>query len=149
MDEDEFWKTVNGSREAARAIPRRPSEDFIAVHERTLADALKRLSPEEVAGFEWRFREASRRAYRWGLWAAAYWLCGGCSDDGFTDFRACLISLGRAAYESALHDPDSLADVVALPGAPYMQAEGFQYVASRVYESMTGSSSIPHDPHTL
>ena len=32
--------------------------------------------------------------YRWDMWAAAYLIGGGCSDDGFIDFRAGLIAQG-------------------------------------------------------
>jgi hypothetical protein len=63
---------------------------------------------------------------------------GGCSDDGFIDFRSCLISLGKDRYFQALEDPDSLAEVVGREDTPYMQAEGFQYVAMNVYRDKTG-----------
>src|SRR5207247_1890272 len=84
------------------------------------------------------FWERHAHAYRWDLWAAAYWLGGGCSDDGFIDFRSCLISLGKTDYERILADPDNLVDVVDRPDAPYMHSEGFQYIASRVYKELTG-----------
>jgi hypothetical protein len=113
------------------------------VHEKTLAEELEALSPEEVAAFDDRFWERHRAAYNWGLWAVAYWLGGGCSDDGFTDFRACLISLGEDVYNRAVADPDSLADVVDQPDCPYMQSEGFQYIALDVYERKTGSRDRP------
>jgi hypothetical protein len=45
------------------------------------------------------------------LWGAAYVIEGGCSDDSFDYFRAYLISRGRAVYERAIADPDSLADI--------------------------------------
>ncbi|XIE77187.1 DUF4240 domain-containing protein [Streptomyces sp. SBR177] len=48
--------------------------------------------------------------YRWDVWAAAYLIGGGCSDDGFMDFRAGLIALGRDWYERAAACPDSLAE---------------------------------------
>jgi hypothetical protein len=44
--------------------------------------------------------------YRTDLWALAYLLRGGCSDDSFMDFRAWLILQGREAYAGALEDPD-------------------------------------------
>ena len=80
------------------------------------------------------------QAYRWDLWATAYWLHGGCGDDGFLDFRSCLISLGKGLYLQILEDPDSLADLAGRFDIPYMQAEGFQYVASKVYREKTGQS---------
>ena len=138
MDEDQFWQIIESSREDARKVPREPIQDFLDVHEQTLAAALRTLSPEKIIGFNNRFWNAHHRAYRWNLWAAAYWTCGGCGGDGFIDFRACLISLGRKAYEQVLRDPDSLAEIVDQPDLPCLQCEGFQYVASKVYREKTG-----------
>jgi Protein of unknown function (DUF4240) len=60
--------------------------------------------------FEVQHRQAFADSYDWGLWGAAYVIDGGCSDDGFDYFRAYLISRGRAVFEAAMADPDSLAD---------------------------------------
>src|SRR5262245_37427776 len=128
MDETRFWEIVDTSRAKARKIPLQPGQDFIDVHEQTLAEALRALPAEEIFAFRERFWERHAHAYRWDLWAAAYWLGGGCSDDGFIDFRSCLISLGKTNYERILADPDNLVDVVDLPDTPYMQSEGFQYI---------------------
>jgi len=138
MEESSFWQLVETTRAQAIAKPRPKSRDIIDVHIETLTAALEKLAPAEVAGFAARFTELSGRAYRWDLWGAAYWMGGGCGDDGFTDFRATLISLGEKAYAAALADPDSLADTIDAPDMPYMQSEGFQYVAGRVYRKRTG-----------
>ncbi|MEL6211002.1 MAG: DUF4240 domain-containing protein, partial [Pseudomonadota bacterium] len=47
-------------------------------------------------------------AYRQDLWALAYLLKGGCSDDSFAAFRCWLILQGKAAFEDTLADPDSV-----------------------------------------
>jgi hypothetical protein len=60
----------------------------------------------------------------------------GCSDDCFRDFRAYLISLGRAPYEAALKDPDSLAPVVE--DAETGDWENADDVAPDAYEDATG-----------
>jgi hypothetical protein len=138
MEEASFWKIIASSRQRAREMKRRPRQDFIDLHEQTLADALRRFPPAEMIAFRERFSYYHGLAYRWDLWAAAYWLHGGCSDDGFLDFRSCLISLGKELFFRVLEDPDALADIVGRPDTPYMQAEGFQYVASKVYEEKTG-----------
>jgi hypothetical protein len=138
MDEARFWSIIEATREAAKARPRERATDFIDVHEQTLRDALAALTPDDIAAFAARFEELSVRAYRWDLWGAAYWMHGGCSDDSFIDFRACLISLGKDRYYAALANPDSLADIIDAPDIPYMKAEGFQYVAGKVYKSLTG-----------
>jgi hypothetical protein len=104
---------------------------------------LTRLTPEELVGYQQRFGYFMDKSYRWDIWGAAYWLGGGCSDDGFLDFRSCLISLGEAMFAAILANPDYLADLVDRPDVPYMQTEGFQYVAMRVYREKTGEDRIP------
>lgn len=141
MDENRFWSIVDTSREQARKMEKRPGQDFLDLHEQTLADALRQLQPADIAGFNTRFWTYHGMAYRWDLWAIAYWMHGGCGDDGFIDFRSCLISLGKQRFLQALDDPDSLAEIIDRPDTPYMQAEGFQYVASKVYREKTGQEA--------
>ena len=137
MDEDQFWNIIDNSRNVAALVNRDSGTDFIQVHEQSLDDLLRQLSPTQIVEFEVQFTKLFFKAYRWDLWAAAYWLFGGCSDDGFMDFRSCLISLGKDLYYQVLDDPDVLADIVDATNVPYMQAEGFQHVASRVYREIT------------
>src|SRR5262249_53956418 len=92
---------------------------------------------EEIVEFDKIFREYWIRAYTWDLWGAAYIIDGGCSDDGFMDFRGWLISEGEKAFENALKDPESLVRVVREDDED-CQYEGFQYVASMAWEKKTG-----------
>ncbi|AKF11486.1 hypothetical protein DB32_008635 [Sandaracinus amylolyticus] len=96
---------------------------------------LRALTPEDVAGFAHIFETLHARAYRWDLWHAAYVIEGGCSDDGFTDFRSGLIGLGREVFENALRDPLTLA---RLSGDSAFSQEGMRYAARRAYERITG-----------
>src|SRR5438270_601527 len=98
MEEARFWSIVDSARQRAREMKRRPGQDFIDLHEQTLADALRPLPPADIIAFSERFWYYHATAYRWDLWAAAYWLHGGCSDDGFIDFRSCLVSLGKELF---------------------------------------------------
>ena len=132
MDKDQFWSIIDSSRAAAAKMKRAPGQDFLDLHEQTLAEALRALPPEDIAAFNDVFWSIHRSAYRWDLWGAAYWLHGGCGDDGFTDFRACMISLGKEHFARVLSNPDALADLAGRPDIPYTQAEGFQYIADRV-----------------
>ena len=68
---------------------------------------------------------------------AAYLINGGCSDDGFAYFRSWLISRGRAAYEGAIRDPDSLAGSVD-PDRDDYEFEDLWGLALVVYEERTG-----------
>ena len=53
-------------------------------------------------------------SYRSSLWAAAYVINAGCSDDGFGYFRGWLMFQGRETFGQAVADPDSLADLAAV-----------------------------------
>jgi hypothetical protein len=107
-----------------------------------LAARLDALEPEAIAAFQHHFDEEHARAYTWPLWGAAYLMEGGCSDDGFIDFRYGLISRGQKTFESALAEPDSLA--VLLDEDDFLSNEEFGYVAAEVYENKTGAP-IPRD----
>src|SRR5207244_5250545 len=100
---------------------------------------LEQSEPDDIVEFDRLFREYWARAYTWDLWAAAYIIGGGCSDDGFMDFRGWLISKGEKVFENALKDPESLVHVVNEDDED-CQYEGFQYVASQAWENKTGKS---------
>ena len=97
MDRDDFWRHI----EAARS--RNPG-----AYELGLRNQLEALSIADIVGFREHFDRLFDAAYRWDLWGAAYLIEGGCSDDGFTDFRYGLIALGQRTFEAALAKPDSL-----------------------------------------
>lgn len=139
MNEDTFWQLV----EAAKAETR----PELSNQPELLRQKLEALPPSDIAEFGKRFRRLHRDAYRWDLWAAAYIIEGGCSDDAFADFRAGLIGLGREAYYDALRDPGTL---VRQPtrGVDFSQ-EGLLYVAEEAYSNATGQSMPDdgiHDP---
>ncbi len=122
MNRDEFWNHVDAART-------RNSED----PESGLREELAGLDVTELASFVTHFDAVGDAAYRWDLWGAAYLIGGGCSDDGFTDFRYGLIAQGRKVYEAALADPDSLADV-----DDEIPNEGFGYVGISMLEENGG-----------
>jgi len=143
MAEGRFWALIGESRDRASAQRLQPGEDFIDRHIAEHFEVLRKLTPDELIAYNIRFHHYWRLSYRWDLWAVAYWLHGGCSDDGFTDFRACLISLGKAWFFQVLNDPDALTDLDGRPDVPYMQSEGFQYVDYKVYKEKTGEDGMP------
>ena len=125
MEDSRFWEIV----------------DSVALHVSDpeevldgLVDALKKLKPEEIVAFKQKQYEIEDRAYRWDIWAVAYILNGGCSDDGFEYFRAGLISGGREKYEAALKRPETIADWLPVD----FESEDFMYLANDAYESLTG-----------
>jgi hypothetical protein len=134
METAAFWAIVDESRNTFD--PRRTDGNMEAQVDR-FQELLAELTPAELMEFQREFETHMHRAYRWDLWGAAYVIEGGCSDDGFTDFRSWLISLGREAYESALRDPESLLDVAHAAGIEVASFEEFQYVPMQVYEAAT------------
>lgn len=142
LTEDEFWALINEVNSAANGDPE--------AKEKALEARLRALEPEAVLAFGEHFDAKFDQAYTWPLWAAAYIIEGGCSDDGFMDFRSCVVFLGRDAYEAALEAPDSLAaqDDDVLEDLFY---EGLQYAHSTVYEEKAGKSrprrtNAPQEP---
>jgi hypothetical protein len=139
MNTDDFWALVD----SASTGHDQPTVDGEAVAA-ALVKLLAARSPGDILQFEERFEQLSEALYRWDVWAAAYLIGGGCSDDSFMDFRAGVIALGRDWYERVLTSPDALADhpVVrraAAQGEDYVVfAEPMNYVASHAYEEVTG-----------
>lgn len=120
MTEAQFWETIDASRDA--------DEDRQL---QKLGKHLQKLSTEQIVAFENTFRSVFDRAYRHDLWGAAYVINGGCSDDGFMDFRYWLIAQGSEVYQAASKEPDCLADHIKVNDAAF---EDFAYVAADVYE---------------
>ncbi len=126
MDINIFWQIVDTGKESDRP-------------EEVLAAELSKLEAEAIAEFQQHFDTLFNLAYRWDLWGAAYLLGGGCSDDGFMDFRDGLIAKGRQVFEHAMDNPDNLAEFAH---GPDIENEAFGYVATSVYENKT-SNQMP------
>jgi hypothetical protein len=129
MDEGQFWDLVQRTHDAASNNMDRKCE--------LLKAAILKLSRSDAIDFATLFDTMMGRAYSHSLWGAAYIINGGCSDDTFDDFRSSLISRGRASFERALANPESLAD------ENFDQAiwfyEGFQYAVTEGVKSVVGS----------
>jgi hypothetical protein len=140
MDRTQFWEIIDRSRNDANGNAEEQLE--------TLREILGELEPDEIVEFDRIFSEYHGKADTWPLWGAAYLIGGGCSDDGFLDFRGWLISRGEKAYEGALASPDSLADVWTEDDEE-CQVEGYQYVASQAWEGRTGKSYDDFPTHDI
>ena len=131
MDETEFWELVDTAREDAGGDPEEQAD--------LLVERLARLDPESVLDFARHFESRYNRAYRWDLWGAAWVLLDGASDDAFDFFRCWLIGQGRDVFEGAMHDPDTLAELLddfdeEIDG----DGEELGYAADEAYEQLTG-----------
>src|SRR4249919_4157680 len=99
MSDDRWWDLIERARKT----------------DGDLADSLidllaTELSLDEIVLFDKFAQERMRDAFRWDLWAVAYIMNGGCSDDGFDYFCGWLVSRGKAHYLAALANPESAAD---------------------------------------
>lgn len=137
MTLDQFWDIVEKVHRNCDGDMDRKCE--------LLDEELRKLPVAEIKSFVDHFDDCNDRAYTWELWAAAYIIGGGCSDDSFSDFRATLISMGRETFERTLADPESLAELDY--DAEHAHYEGYQYVSTQVYEDLTGELPIRVKPH--
>lgn len=134
MDRTAFWNLIERTRRKSGGDQDHQMD--------ALREELDALAPAEIVDFQTHFDTLKAEAYDWDLWAAAYIIRGGCSDDSFVDFRSWLVAQGRAVYEAAMEDPESLGEV-AKPDEDDCTFEEFAYVAADVYEGKTGLDEIP------
>ncbi|GIH90322.1 hypothetical protein Psi01_09520 [Planobispora siamensis] len=144
VDVDTWWNIIERARAIAgdRADDRDPPDDPLV---EILTDLISELEPVEIIAFERIFVQMQDLAYRRPLRNAAQLIEGGCGDDGFVDFRAGLMLLGRTVFTRAVADPDSLADLPVVvrmgrAGEGWIGCEDASYAAKRAYERVQGES---------
>ena len=152
MDPRQFWQLIERSKLESEGDCDRQADALRAL--------LLELPATAIVAFDHLFEQYVDQAYRNDLWAAAYIIQGGCSDDGFEYFRRWLIGQGEAVYTASVRDPESLLSVVAphigispflrFGGAPFLrlECESLGYAAYRAYEQKTGSE-MPRPPHPM
>src|SRR5215203_4472870 len=100
MDHLQFWRLI----EAARAESGGDCRRQVIL----LTEILTELPEQDIVRFEQILGEHMAFSHNWDLWAAAFIINGGCSDDCFDYFRGWLIGQGAAVFYSAFRDPESL-----------------------------------------
>jgi hypothetical protein len=140
MTDEQFWTII----EQACGSDVRSADEW----DGRLTEMLVQLPADDIVEWNHIFDRLAAQAYRTDLWAAAYLINGGASDDGFYYFRCWLIGMGRRVYESAIKHPDNLADVVSpawiLEG---IGAEAEIYGAAHAaWMAVTGKSDTDHYP---
>jgi hypothetical protein len=106
MRTDEFWALIDDARTGADGGTKSITARLVA--------RLATRDVTEIVGFDRHLGRVLAASYLADLWAAAYLINGGCSDDGFEDFRCWLILQGRATFAKAVGAPDSLAELPAI-----------------------------------
>jgi hypothetical protein len=143
VNTDDVWRLVERARGEAG--------DAAEVADRMTA-LLARREPAEIVAFAQPLWDLLAGSYRADLWAAAYVINGGASDDGFDYFRGWLVAQGRAVYERTLADPDSLAgNPVVLRAVEHghdLEDEGVLSVAWNAHLQATGQE-LPPDAFTI
>ncbi|MEV6306707.1 DUF4240 domain-containing protein [Actinoplanes sp. NPDC051861] len=141
MRTDDFWAVID---RATADRPASPAE----VAERAVADLAAR-DPEEIVAWASHLDKVLAASGTEDLWAAAYLIHGGCSEEGFDNFRGWLIAHGRNAVASAVRSPDVLANVAAIKAAAeadaIFEAEEVLTIADRAHEKATGEP-LPERP---
>jgi hypothetical protein len=142
MNKDAFWTLIEEAREAGDDC----NEQAEAVMAR-----LSELPATDILDFQRHIDACRVEAYRWDLWAVAYIVNGGCSDDGFEYFRGWLIAQGRDYYEAALLEPERAAERTE-PGVCEYECEDILFGARQVYKQVAGvpmpdtGISLPSEP---
>lgn len=140
MTTQEFWNIIVDSRSEWNLQLTTGNMDRQLARLKTL---LSRLTPEEIIAFKDWYTQYHFAAYSHDLWAVAYLVNGGCSDDGFHYFRDWLISMGKDVYETGMADADLLVGVFTSPDLEIAEFEEFGYVAAEAYEAKTGQELPP------
>ena len=135
MDRAEFWKLIDEAKEV--------SGGDLETQLDALVNRLTEYPPEEIVSFQSILHQVMDESYTRDLWAAAYILNGGCSDDCFDYFRGWLIAHGEQVYNEALRDPETLAPLAAITDLDDYAFESILYAAWTAYEDKTGQE-IPH-----
>jgi hypothetical protein len=106
MRTDDFWAVID---RATADRPGSPAE----VAKRAIAELATR-DPEEIVAWGRHLDKVMVASGKEDLWAAAYLIHGGCSDEGFDNFRGWLIAHGREVLARSVREPDSLAELPAV-----------------------------------
>lgn len=132
MDEALFWDIVEtGLSDGA------PIADRIDA----ITDRLALFKPATIKAFQKQLLARLAESYRSDVWALAYLLQDGCSDDAFHAFRAWLILRGRAVFAAALTDPDGFD--VALHTGPTDGAAALIEAAPIAHDMRAGKPMPP------
>jgi hypothetical protein len=146
VDADTFWKLIAD----ARASVADPSDSEAVAAAAT--SLLAARPPAEIVAAQQVLWDLMAESYRNPLWAAAYLINGGCSDDGFDYFRGWLLTQGEDTYNSVLASPDSLATLPAVVAAAEsgteFECEAALSIAWDAHIKATGMR-LPQDAFTI
>ncbi|PKG23745.1 DUF4240 domain-containing protein [Niallia nealsonii] len=96
MNKQQFWQLIEQSNKQEEPIE-------------WLTETLAQKEVAEIVDLEYYFQTFQQESYQSRLWAAAYLLMDGCSDDTFDYFCGWLIIQGEETFHKVLESPEYLA----------------------------------------
>jgi Protein of unknown function (DUF4240) len=135
MDGDAFWALVDGARTSVDDTRTGEGAEQVTA---SVESRLIELGEDAAVGFSLRYDMLAAQSYDRNLWAAAYLMKGGCSDDAFDYFRAWLVAQGRSTWERAVQDPDTLAELGVDPDDDFLESARGEFPAGTFSGSLTG-----------
>ncbi|TDL80556.1 DUF4240 domain-containing protein [Peribacillus frigoritolerans] len=131
MTEHAFWNLLQTAKRKEA-----DSEEQIEV----LTYALLKMPNKDLVRFDYILQKFMNESYSSNLWAAAYIIMGGCSDDCFDYFRAWLIFQGKETYEAAISNPEVLIPLLEKreEEGEFPQLEELLSAACMAFEEKTG-----------
>lgn len=131
ITEDFFWELLA----TAKNIGEDPDEQL-----EWLISHLSKKSVKDIVMFDYIFNKNYYKSYTSNLWAAAYIIMGGCSDNSFDYFRAWLLFLGKDYYEKIINNPEEIVPHLKIleEEEDVPELEDLLSVASMAYEEKTG-----------
>ena len=131
MDEDLFWTIIADTLDVAGPEALRAIED-----------QLSGFTAKAIRDFATLLRTRLAESYRTDLWALAYLLMDGASDDAFEAFRNWLILQGRDTYDTTLEAPDDF-DISRHPSSGAEWALGLMDAVEAAY-TRRASTPLKH-----
>ncbi|MCO0599938.1 DUF4240 domain-containing protein [Peribacillus butanolivorans] len=138
MTEDLFWGLLDRCKEKGNDADEQVE---------WLVAQLSRKPVKDIIMFESIFKQYYYKLHTSNLWAAAYIVMGGCSDDCFDYFRAWVLYLGKDPYEAAIQNPETLLPYFILlkEQEEIPQLEELLSAACMAYEEKTGLDDDRYD----
>lgn len=128
MNENQFWQVIDAAK----------AEDTCLDKVDVIIGKLTDFSIDDIFQFQKHLDQLMVQSYTSKLWAAAYLLMDGCSDDCFDYFRAWVMSQGRSFFEEVIGNPDVLGDLLTDTMIDNgFECEEFLSVAFAAYQEKT------------
>ncbi len=138
MTERDFWQIMEQRRTWKLLDPTRTHFCSGPGTEDVFIQNLATFSVDELLSFATYWNHHWSRTVRDDLWAAAYLIDGGCSDDAFYNYvRPGVILLGENLFEAVIKDPDQTLAGLPNAGQELIQGE-FCHVVQLAFEEKTG-----------